>query len=244
MAVIPDRPSVGGESGPRAVDPDRRYAVTAGVLFIVATAASLLSAPFLTPLDAPDLLASTAAHGAGLGLGVLLTFVAAAASAGIAIALYPVLSRFGPGLAIGAVGFRVIEATMGFAGGVALLSLLELSRDAVAAGTAADPASRAAGQALLALWDQVGNVGLVLAFSIGGLLYYLVFYRARLVPRWLSAWGMLGVVLLVVAVGLQVFDLIGPMSGTQIVLALPILVQELVLAVWLIAKGFAPAASR
>jgi uncharacterized protein DUF4386 len=244
MAVIPDRPDTGGEPELRPADPDRGYAITAGVLFVVATAASLASAPFLAPLEAPDLLLSTAAHGAELGAGVLLTLVAAAASAGIAVALYPVLSRYGPGLALGAVGFRVVEATMGFAGGVALLSLLALSREAVAAGTADEPSTRAAGRALLALWDQVGNVGLVAAFSIGGLLYYLVFYRARLVPRWLSAWGLLGVGLLLVAVGLQVFDLIGPMSAAQVVLALPILVQELVLAGWLIVRGFAQPRSR
>ena len=41
---------------------------------------------------------------------------------------------------------------------------------------------------------------------------------------------------------LVMFRLIANFSTTEVVLALPIAVQEMVLAVWLIAKGFAPAA--
>ena len=65
-----------------------------------------------------------------------------------------------------------------------------------------------------------------------------MFYLSRLIPRWLSAWGIGGVMLLMIAAVLLIFGVITPLSPGQIVLAAPIGVQEMVLAVWLIVKGF------
>ncbi len=75
---------------------------------------------------------------------------------------------------------------------------------------------------------------------MGGLLYYSVFYQTRLVPRWLSGWGIVGVILGAAAALLILFGVTGSMSTIQIVMNVPIGVNEIVLAVWLIVKGFRP----
>ena len=82
----------------------------------------------------------------------------------------------------------------------------------------------------------------VLAFYTGATLYYLVFYRSQLIPRWLSVWGLAGTVLGLVAGLLVLFQSIAVLSSTQVVLNLPIAMQEMVLAVWLIVKGLSPKA--
>ena len=69
-------------------------------------------------------------------------------------------------------------------------------------------------------------------------MYYYIFFQTKLVPRWLSGWGLIGIILIIVTSMLVMFRVIGPMSTTQVVLAVPIAVQEMVLAVWLIVKGF------
>jgi len=91
---------------------------------------------------------------------------------------------------------------------------------------------------MLAQYHWLVDAGLLLAFSVGGLMYYLVFYRSKLIPTWLSAWGIAGTVLLMVAGVLVVFGVIGPLSAGQVGLAAPIGLQEMVLAGWLIVKGF------
>ena len=216
----------------------RKNAVVAGVLFVVATVASLLSGPFLAPVTDSDFLTSAAGHQAQVATGVLLAFIAALAAPGIAVALYPVLRRFGHGLSLGSVVFRTIEGVFYALGAMILLSLSTLSQEYVDAGAPADQHFSTLGHTLLAEYHALVDAGLLLAFGVGGLLYYVVFYRSRLIPVWLSVWGVAGVVLLMVAAVLIVFGAIAPLSVGQVALAAPIGVQEMVLAVWLIAKGF------
>ncbi len=221
-----------------SADSSKVNAVAAGVLLIVATAASLLSGPFLAPVTDSDSLGDAAAHQGQVATGVLLCFIAALAAPGIAVALYPVLRKFGEGLSLGAVAFRIMEGVFYALSMLVLLSLSTLSRAFVDAGSPNDQHFTTLSQTMLAQYDWLADVGLLLAFSLGGLLYYVVFYRSRLIPRWLSVWGIAGVLLLMIAAVLLIFGVISPMSPGQIALAAPIGLQEMVLAVWLIVKGF------
>ena len=236
-------PVISGKSqefvhSPNRADSSRVNAVVAGVLLIVATFASLASGHFLAPVTHDDSLTSAAAHQSQVATGVLLCVIAALAAPGIAVALYPVLRRFGEGLALGSVAFRIMEGVFYAIGVLGLLSLSSLSRSFVDAGAPVDGHYTTLSQTMLAQYHGLVDAGLMLAFSIGGLLYYLVFYRSKLIPTWLSAWGIAGVLLLMVAALLLLFGAISPLSPVQIALAVPIGLQEMVLAVWLIVKGF------
>ena len=223
---------------------DRKIAIIAGVLFITATAASLLGNGLTgSILAAPDYLARVSSSGNRVMVGALLSFLAAAGSAGIAIALYPVLKRYDAGLALGAVGFRLIEAVFYIVGALCLLSLLTVSQQSVNAGDQSASYFQNVGHLLLTTRDSADFVLAVIAFCLGALMYYAVFYRSKLIPRWLSVWGLIAIVLLLSAVFITLFD--GDpysISGTLIWLALPIALQEMVLAVWLIVNGFNPSA--
>jgi hypothetical protein len=80
----------------------------------------------------------------------------------------------------------------------------------------------------------------MLPFLTAALLYYYVLYRARLIPRWLSGWGIVGAVLGLVATVDSGYTQEFGFSTVNTVLNLPIALQEMVLAVWLLAKGFNP----
>jgi hypothetical protein len=222
---------------------DRRTAVVAGVLFIVATSASLLGRVVLLDpiLKGPDILAKIAANQNQVAAGALFGLVGFFASASIAIALYPVLRRYSEGLALGAVALRIIEGLLYSIGAIAVLSMLTLARGLVEAGAPASSYLPASGALLLVVRGWAGMAG-TLAFYPAGLLYYIVFYRSRLIPRWLSGWGIVAVTMGFTASILVVFQVVEPMTTPQIVLNLPIFLQEMVLAVWLILKGFNPSA--
>lgn len=222
----------------------RRTAIIAGVLFIIATAASLLGSGLTGSIvGAPDYLVQVAANKNLVVLGALLTFVAAAGSAGIAISLYPVLRKHNEGLALGAVAFRLVEAVFYIVGALGLLSLLSLGQEYASAGSQAAPTLQVLGTLLLAVRSWAGFVFGVISFCMGAAMYYYVLYQSRLIPRWLSTWGLAGLALvfsmaLLIAFGERPS---GP-SGLLVLLAVPIALQEIVLAVWLIVKGFNPSA--
>jgi hypothetical protein len=63
-------------------------------------------------------------------------------------------------------------------------------------------------------------------------------YQSKLIPRWISGWGLIAAILWLATTFLDLFGIISAWSTVQVVLALPIGLQEMVMAVWLIVKGF------
>jgi hypothetical protein len=120
-----------------------------------------------------------------------------------------------------------------------LILLLSLSQKFVQAGAPPSSYFQTLGAVLLSGYHWATYVGGPLAFSVGALMYYSIFYKTKLVPRWLSNWGLIGAALTTLSSLLVMFNIIGAFSTTQIVLNLPFIgIQEMVLAVWLIVKGF------
>jgi hypothetical protein len=221
--------------------PYRGNAIAAGVLFIACSAASILSiVPLGSLLDAPVDVVKLAASDDRVVLTALIEFVWAATAAGIAIALYPVLRKQNRALALGSVAARVAEGVLILVGTLRMLALLTLSQKFVAAGSA-DPSSfQTTGGALLAIRDWVQGFVMSLSFLLGAFMYYYLLYRSRLVPRWLSGWGLIAVALSLVATVYAGFTQEFGFSTVNNVLNIPIGVQEMVLAVWLIVRVFTP----
>ena len=219
----------------------RKLAIIVGVLFIIYTGLDILSFLFLGPVTSTNYLVSVSENRGLVGTGALLLLIGGVCGSGIAISLYPVLKKFNTGLALGAVGFRISEGVLRFVAVGGYLLLITLSQQFVQAGAPDSSYFQTLDVLLFAGYRWVGNVGSLLAFSIGALLYYIIFYRTKLVPRWISAWGLVAAILAMVSCALVTVGLIAPMGTEQVVMSLPMLPQEMVLAAWLIAKGFNPA---
>ena len=218
----------------------RKNAIITGVLFIIATVTGMLGNLSIQPLlVATDYLIQISANENLILTALLLVLISAFASASIAIWLYPTLKKHNEALALGSVGLRVMEGMLYIIGVVALLSLLTLSQEYVTAGASNASLYQISGTLLMAVKTWAGQMG-VFAFTLGCLLYYIIFYQSKLVPRWLSSWGILGATLTLASAVLAIFGLIIPLSPIHIAFNLIILVQEMVLAIWLIVKGFNP----
>jgi len=223
-------------------DTNRKTAIIAGTLLIIATFGSLFSNLFLKSDHSSDYLVEISANGNQVTAGALLMVIAAVTSASIAISLYPVLKKYSEGLALGAVCFRLIEGVFYIVGILGLVLLLTLSQEFVQAGTPDASVYQILGTLLLAGREWVGFGIAPTVFGLGSLMYYFIFYQTELVPRWLSGWGLAAAVLCMVASVSVMSGLISPLSTIHIVLNLPIALQEMVMAVWLIVKGFNPSA--
>jgi hypothetical protein len=208
------------------------------MLLIVCSLASILSAvPLGSMLQSPIDLAALAAHDDQVVLTALIEFVWAATGAGIAIGLYPVLRQYNRALALGSVAARLAGEMLVLVGTLSLLALLTLAQESVAAGSAGSSSAQASVSLLLSVREWVPNF-LLLPFLLSAAMYYALMYQSRVIPRWLSGWGLVGVaVSLVGTVYAGLTQDLG-LATLSTALNIPIGVQEMVLAVWLIAKRF------
>jgi len=220
----------------------RKFAISAGILFIIYDIVDILSFLFLGPVTAPNYLVRVYENAGLVGTGAFLLIIGGLCASGIAISLYPVLKKFNPVLALGPVGFRISEGVLRIVSVCALLSIVSLSQLFVKAGAPDSSYFQTLGALLYAAYRWVGNVGSLLTFSIGCTLYYIIFYRTKLVPRWLSIWGLVFGIAGIISCALVCVGLIAPFGPEQVVMVIPMLPQEIVLAVWLIIKGFHPSA--
>lgn len=215
----------------------RTNARTAGILFIIAIVAPIASFPFTQYINDADYLVTVAHNSSMVIAGGLLEMVMAIAVVGIAVCLYPVLKKYNESLALGAVSFRLIEGILGMVAIVSLLSLVSLGRDYLAGGQANDLLFTSLGALMLDVRHWAGVLGPI-AFILAALMYYYIFFKARFVPRWLSVWGLAGVPLWLTGELLILFGTTDSFSTLVVLLDLPIALNELTLAVWLIVKGF------
>ena len=223
---------------------DRTKATTVGVLFISGTVAGVLSVVFTGPiLNDPGYLVKVAANPNQMMLGAFCILVMGLALAMIPVTIFPILKRHHEPFALGYLVFRGGLETVTSLGVVASwLLLVTLAGEYASAGAAAGPHFQTLG-ALLRHAAEISSNVMAIVFPIGAMMLYVVLYQSKLIPRWLSVWGMIAVVLHLVSTGLLgLFNLSDPMSPVQTAANLPIFLQEMVMAVWLIVRGFNPSA--
>jgi hypothetical protein len=225
------------KEGPRGAN--RITATIVGVLYIIGTVAGILSLVFTGPiLEKQDYLAQVSAHPDQIVIGSLFVLTMGMALVMVPVIVFPVLKRYNEVLAIGYVVFRgALEGVIYLVLVIGWLSLTLISQGYVNATPAEAFYFQSLGDFVLGAHDQIGHV-LTIVFILGAMMFYYVLYRSSLVPRWLSGWGLLAAIPYFVSGVLGLFSILNPMSSVHMVLVLPLAVQEMVLAVWLIVKGF------
>ena len=223
---------------------DRKTARLVGWLFlgtfIFSIPGYLLYGPLL---DHPTYVLG-AGHDTQITVGALLEILTVICNIGTAIALYPVARRYAHRAALGYVALRIVEGTIIVAGVVSVLAVVTLRQQF--AGTGADPQTLTiAGQSLVAFHDWTFLLGPGFCAGIGnGLLLGFIMYTSGLMPRRLAAFGMIAGSFAIVAATGALFGIYERQSGPQMLLTFPEMVWELTFGVYLIAKGFTPAARR
>ncbi len=221
----------------------RRTAAVVGALFIVATgffmAGQALHGPFL---NSDDVLEVAFPNRSMVMVGVLIELIGVFAIPLIALVFYPILRRASETAALSYVGLRIMEAAALVVVDGNLLAMVSLS-EAFHAGTASTGALATQLGTLQAVNESAFLISVVVAFPLGSLLLNSVLWKSRLVPPAIAIWGVFGAALLLVGGGLDLLALTPDVPPVlfEVLLTVPIAVQEMVLAGWLIGKGVADA---
>ena len=149
-------------------------------------------------------------------LGMFLEVISGLAVIVIAILMFPLFRPYNKRASFGYIVFRSIEGGLMIIAGILFLSHSTL---------------------LLEIRDGI-YVGHAYIFAVAALVFYYLLYQSKLIPRWISVWGVIAAILLILA---NLLEVTGIISGLMI-LYLPIILNELFLAIWLIVKGFNPTA--
>ncbi|MGG4498337.1 DUF4386 domain-containing protein [Brevibacillus reuszeri] len=219
----------------KSINSDRRSAVIIGVLILAGVVAGLFSV--VPVIDGADYLVEASTNSNQVLLGAFFQLLMVVSYVGIPIWLYPILSKHNKGFALGSVAFGIIAGVFIMIGVITLLLLLTLSHEFAKTGALDSSFVQILGGLLREGRDLVNHVATTLAFVLAMFFFTCVFYQTRLVPRWLSALGLIGSVLSILASLLFMIRFIG-LDAAYMMLNLPIALQQLILAIWLIMKGF------
>lgn len=222
------------------VKTSQRTARTVGALFLIAMAASLVGGVgyLESLLGAPDYITAVSENESQVMIGVLLELINGIAVVGIGVLMFPFLRIQNEGTARGYLAFRVLESVFICVAAIIPLSLVTLSQAYVSAGGAGAAYFEILGTLIIGARADVADLLIPAFFSLGALLLYYSLYRSRLVPRFLSVWGLIAAVLIIILNLVLISDLVEIPMAFGLLLALPIMLNEIFLGIWLIVKGF------
>jgi len=220
----------------RGMTKERKVSVLVGVLYVLGTAFGIASVALMNPLsEAEHYLAEIAGNNVRYISGALAVLLMGVSLTFIPIFLFPILKRKYEKAALVCLVFRsglemvnyIIAALLVFALLFLAENTLGLSFDSGIVYLMGDT-----------LKDLYGNPVLVIVFSIYAVTLYSVFYKSRLLPRWISLFGLAAIALHFAAGILVLFGLQEHFSTANLIMNFPVFLQEMVMAFYLILSGF------
>lgn len=207
----------------------------AGVLFLVQMiAASVSHSAILVPiLYSNNFLVDVAAHPNKVTLAMFLDLICGLSVFGIAVVLFPVLKKFNESIALWYVGLRLNELVCSIISGLLLLTIISISKEYVQSGMPEHSYLQTLGTCLRKAAGMT-KILMLFGFCLSAIMFYYLLFKSKLLPRFISIWGMIGVLLLLIEVMSNIFD----RSVGGILIMLPMGLNEIILGVWLIVKGF------
>jgi len=175
---------------------ERKTAIIVGILFIIGTVSGIMAAVFTAPIRAGSAYPlNISANGTQWIIGTLLILLMALSLSMVPVLLYPILKKHNEVLAFGSVLFRGIFEQVGQTLLVISMFLLLTVSEIYGKTGAADASNfQTLGSMLIAAGHWIQNINGIV-FSVGTLMIFTLFYQTRLIPRWLSVWGVIGAVL-------------------------------------------------
>lgn len=210
--------------------------VVSGCLILIGMVCGILSS--VPSLEFPDYMSVLPAIEIQVLIAVFFQAAMAIVYVYIAVMFFPIIQRYNNGLANAYFGFRILGAGFLFVGIGSLLLLLWLSQAYVSSGQNDASHLLVTGELLRRGRDILNHIGMVLPWSIGGIILYYSLFRIRLIPRWIAIWGLAGSALTLLATLFYMMTFIEMAAPVYFIMNAPTAFIEVVLAMYLIIKGF------
>ena len=209
-----------------------------GWLFIIAAVSSIIGLKLYDPiLSDNNFIVSANNHYNQIIFGAINELILVASATGTGIMLYPLLKRYNESMGIGYLSFRMLEAVFIMIGLLSILTVLSISESYVDGAITDKANAQNLGLSFISLHKWTFMLGPNFMLSINTFIYSFVFYKTKIIPSSLARLGLLASFLIMTAAILELFGVIQQISTWGILLALPIALYEMTLAIYLITKG-------
>ena len=214
----------------------RKISAIIGVLYIMGTVFGIASVALMSPLsNAESYLIEIAGNSFRYTCGVIAVLLMGVSLTFIPIFLFPILKRNYEKSALVCLVFRSgLEMVNYIFAALLALALLALAENSVQL-TSDSGIAYLIGDTLKELY---GNPVLVIVFTVYAATLYSVFYRSTLIPRWISLFGLVAIALHFSTGLLVLFGVQEDFSTSNLIMNFPIFLQEMVMAFYLIIRGF------
>jgi hypothetical protein len=211
----------------------RKTATTVGVIYLMGMVVGIGGNILIQSLlGAPDYLAALGSNSILLAIGAMLWLLPAAGDAAHGMLMFPVLNRHSQRIAVSYAGARVIDAVFVAIMALFILFQIPLASEYMKAGAANAAFFQGLGSVFTQAQLYAYHFGM-LTVGCAGLMLNYAFYRARLLPRVLGMWGLVGYAVILCG---SVLEIMG--FNLNLLHTLPAGLWELFVGVWLIVKGF------
>ena len=187
-------------------------------------------------LGAPDFLSTMSAHQTTLALGAFLMLLNSVVVVGLGVLFFPILENHGRRTALAYLASRIVEAILLVVGVLCLLMILPLGQHGVDAGAASSGWAKGLGSLALQSNTMAYQIAMM-SLGLGSVFLCSLLFRTRLIPRFLSVWGLIGYAAFLAGAIAEIFGI-----HIGVLLSVPGGLFELVLSFWLLIKGFQPEA--
>ena len=164
---------------------------------------------------------------------IVLQFVSITAMIAFAILIFPVLRKFGSRLALGYLGLRFVEFGLLVYSIIKLISLTDLGEMVFAEGVGDVAIQEYLAELMLLEWKWAGII-YMLVYALHCVIFFYLLSKSNIVPSLISWAGILGTILCFININNHLFDF----SFRGFFLFLPMVLVELIIAIWLLIKGF------
>jgi hypothetical protein len=203
----------------------RNNARFAGAMFLLAMAASLTGGFMIESVIKPDFFSAVQGKERFLIVGIILELTNALAVVGIAAAFWPVLKKERPATAAWYFAIRILECAACIAAAFMAIVMTGLIGREATGGT------ELVAEMLTMMRDAAASYMIPLFFAASAFFLYVMLYGLKLIPRYISVWGMAAAAAITIVPFYPAFAL-------RPVLALPIILNEIYLGFYLLIRGF------
>ena len=228
-ATTRERPSGG---------PFRKTARVIGAMYVAGFVVGIVGEGLIqSVIGTPNHLATVSASALTLAIGVVLWLIAVAGDAAHGVLMFPVLKPVGERLAVGYLAARILDAAF-----IAIMALflalqIPLGSEYLKAAAADLPTLQALSTVLVQASQYAYQFGMI-TLGVSGLTLSYALYKAKLLPRALSIWGLVGYTVIFAGMISQVMG-----SGLGLASSIPGGLWEAFVGFWLIFKGFSAPSS-